>query len=136
MNIGLLDFILCFYLDGLDMVFEGRPRLSPRTLCPYCKILARVMQSSESLSDLAPPDMGPHIFKTLNDGHIDLVLTDLVIIAHRWAEIPHARQCTLGFITHWIEDVALVEKWIPCRDEIQASPPWMWFPRPLMLAFI
>jgi hypothetical protein len=121
---------------ALTWFFEGRPRLSPRTLCPYCRTLACVMQSSESPSDLAPSDMSSHIFRTLDDGQMGLVLADLVMMAHRWDESPHVGQCTLGLITHWIEDVAAVDNQIPCRDEMQPPPPWTQCPRPLTLASI
>jgi hypothetical protein len=61
---------------ALTWFFEGRPRLSLRTLCPYCRTLARVMQSSESPSDLAPFDMSSHIFRTLDDGQMGLVFVE------------------------------------------------------------
>jgi hypothetical protein len=91
---------------ALTWFFEGRPRLSPRTLCSYCRTLARVMQSSESPSDLAPSEISSHIFRTLDNGQMGMVLTDFVMMTDRRAEIPHAGQRTPGIITHWIEDVA------------------------------
>jgi hypothetical protein len=75
---------------ALTWFFEGHPRLSPRTLYPYCRTLARVMQSSESPNDLLPSDMSSHILRTLDDGQMGLVLEDLVMMAHRWDESPHA----------------------------------------------
>jgi hypothetical protein len=59
-------------------------------LCPYCKTLARVMKSSESPNDLTPSHMSSYIFKTLDNGEMGLVLADLVMMTHKWAEIPHA----------------------------------------------
>jgi hypothetical protein len=50
-----------------------------------------------------------------------LILIDLIMVAHRWAEIPHARQCTPRIIARWIEDVALVDSWMPSKDEIVMS---------------
>jgi hypothetical protein len=94
---------------ALTWFFEGRPRLAPTTLCPYCKNLARVMQSSESPSDLAPSDMSSHILRTLDNGQMGLVLADLVMMAHKWVESPHAGQCTSGLVSHWIEGVVAVE---------------------------
>jgi hypothetical protein len=85
---------------ALIWFFEGCPRFSSRTLCPYCRTLARVMQSSESRTDLAPFDMISRTFKSLDDGHMGLVLADLAMMAHRWAESPQAGQFTSGIITH------------------------------------
>jgi hypothetical protein len=73
MNFGQPCFILWLVLDGLDMVLEGRPGLVPRTLCFYCKTLARVMESSGSSSDSPPLDNGSHILRTLDSGQIGLV---------------------------------------------------------------
>jgi hypothetical protein len=81
-----------------------------------------VMQSGESPNDLAPSDMSSHIFRTMDNGHMGLVLTYLVMMAHRWAESPHARKCTPRIISHWIEDVAAVDSQIPCRDEMRPPP--------------
>jgi hypothetical protein len=79
---------------ALTWFFEGHPRISPRTLCPYCNILAHVMQSDESPTVLAPSKMGSHIFKTLDNGQMGLVLTDLVMMAHKCTKSPHVGQCT------------------------------------------
>jgi hypothetical protein len=43
--------------------------------------LACVMQSSESPSVLTHSDMGSHIFNTLDDGHMGLILTDFSMVA-------------------------------------------------------
>jgi hypothetical protein len=84
----------------LTWFFEGRPRFSPRTLFPCCKTLARVMQRKESPNDVTPSNMSSHIFRTLDDGQMGLVLADLVTMAHRWDGSPQAGQCTPGIITH------------------------------------
>jgi hypothetical protein len=76
-------------------------------------ILGHVMQSNESPCDSTTLDMGSPIFRTLDDGQMGLVLTDLVMMAHKWVEIPHLGQCTPGLITHWIEDVSPIDSWIP-----------------------
>jgi hypothetical protein len=121
---------------ALIWFFEGCPRISPRTLCLYCKTLARVMQSNELSSDLPPSDMSSHIFKTLNDGQVGLVLADLVTMAHRWDESPHAGQSNPRLIIHWIEDVAATDNRIPLRDKMQPPLPRMQCPEPLTLASI
>jgi hypothetical protein len=53
--------------------FEGCLGLVPRTLCLYCRTLARVMESSGSSSDSPPSDIGSHI-RTLVDGQMGLGL--------------------------------------------------------------
>jgi hypothetical protein len=83
---------------------------------PLCRTLACEMQSSDSPSDLTPSNMISHIFGTLYDGQMDMVLTDMVMMAHRWAEIQHIGQCTPGIITHWIDNVATVDNMILCKD--------------------
>jgi hypothetical protein len=50
-----------------------------------------------------------------------LILTDWVMVAHRWDGSPHVGQCIPGIITHWMEDVASMDSWMPCRDEIHLS---------------
>jgi hypothetical protein len=94
---------------ALTWFFEGRPKLSPRTLCPYYRTSTPVMQRNESPSDLAPLDMTSHIFKTLDDEQMRLVLADLVMMAHKWVESPYAEKCTRGLISHYIEGVAAVD---------------------------
>jgi hypothetical protein len=80
-----------------------------------------VMQSSELPSDLAHLDSGSHIFRTLDDGWMGLFLTDLVMLAHRWVGIPHVGHYTPGIITHWMEDVTLVDSWMPCKGSGSVS---------------
>jgi hypothetical protein len=90
----------------LTWFFEGCPKISPRMLCPYCKTLGHVMQSSESPNDMPRSDMGSHIFETLDDGKMGLVLTYMVMVAHRWAEVTHLGIYTPDPTLHWMEDVA------------------------------
>jgi hypothetical protein len=67
---------------------------------PLLQDLARVMKSTESTSDLTHSYMGSHIFRTLDDGWMGLILTALVMVAHRWEEIPHPGLYTPEAILH------------------------------------
>jgi hypothetical protein len=76
--------------------------------------------------------MGSHIFKTLYDGQMGLILTDLVMVAHKWEKIPHPRLYTPKAILHWMEGIAQGDDWRTPKDNAQPSPlqtpplaPWM-----------
>jgi hypothetical protein len=43
-------------------------------------------------------------------------LTDMVMMAGRWEEIPHLGQCTPHLIQHLMEDVALGYAWTLLRE--------------------
>jgi hypothetical protein len=53
-----------------------------------------------------------------------LYLLDMVMVAQRWEKSPHPGHYTPEIITHWMEDVALVDGWMTCRDDIHPPPPW------------
>jgi hypothetical protein len=60
---------------------------------PLLQDMARVMQSIESPSGLTHSNTGSHIFGTLDDGLMGLILTDMVLVlmAHLCAESPKER---------------------------------------------
>jgi hypothetical protein len=55
---------------------------------PLLQDMARVMQSIESPSGLTHSNIGSHIFWTLDDGQMGLILIDMVMVAQRWARNP------------------------------------------------
>jgi hypothetical protein len=69
-----------------------------RDVVPYCGTLAHVMEINESSNDSTPSDSGSHTLGTLDDGHMGLVLSKLVIMPHTWAEIQRARKSTLELL--------------------------------------
>jgi hypothetical protein len=61
-----------------------------------------------------------------------LILTDLVMVAQRWEEIPHRGLYTPKAILHWMEDVAQGGDWRTPKYDAQPSlfrrpplAPWM-----------
>ena len=77
------------------------------------------MLQSIKLSDgLTHSDIGSHIFWTLDDGSMGLILTDMVMMAHLWTGSPNFGQCTHTLPNHLMEDVALGSDWIACKDEM------------------
>jgi hypothetical protein len=73
-----------------------------RDVVPYCRTLARVMESSESSSDSTPSSSGSHTLENLDNGQMGFVLSKLVIMPHTWAESPQSGQSTLELLC--IED--------------------------------
>jgi hypothetical protein len=56
----------------------------------------------------------------------------MVTVAKRWEKNPHPGHYTMEIIMHWIlEDVALVDGWMTCIDDIYPPPPWTPFFTPL-----
>ena len=45
-------------------------------------------------------------------------LTDIVMMANRWAESPHLGQCTPHLLQHLIKDIALHYDWKPIKEVI------------------
>jgi hypothetical protein len=90
---------------------------------PLLQDMARVMKSVESLDGLTHSVTGSHIFWTLDDTN-GLVFaryghggTEMGKNPTPWALHPKT-------IMHWMEDVALVDGWMTCRDDIHPPPPW------------
>jgi hypothetical protein len=82
-----------------------------------------VMQNVESLGGLTYSDIGSHIFWTLDDGMMGLILTDMVMMAHLWAGGPYFGLCTHTLPSH-LMDVAIGLAWTTCKDDVHPPPPW------------
>jgi hypothetical protein len=101
---------------------------------PLLHDMSRVMQSFESPSGLTHSNIGSHIFKTLDDGRIGLILIDMVMVAQRWEGSQHPGLYTPRTIMHWMEDIAQGDDWRTHRDDIHSSTPWMLCSTPWTLA--
>jgi hypothetical protein len=53
-----------------------------------------------------------HIFCTLDDGHMGLILRDMVAMTHLWAGSPYFGHYTHTLPIHLMEDIALGSAWI------------------------
>jgi hypothetical protein len=57
---------------------------------PYCRTLARVLESRESSSDSLHSNHGSHTLEALDDGHMGLFFEQVGHMPHTWEESPHA----------------------------------------------
>jgi hypothetical protein len=66
---------------------------------PLLQDMARVMQSIESPNGLTHSNIGSHIFRTLDDGQMGLILIDMVMVAqdgqksHTLGSTPQRLSC-------------------------------------------
>ena len=123
MNFGY--HVLYFVLFWMAWFFEEIHGLVPRTLCLYCRSWARVMESSGSSSDSSPSNIGSHILRTLDDGHMGLGLSRSTRYRTLMGQKPHMLgKVNQGLFTHMMEDVVVEVTQESFRDEKQPSSPW------------
>jgi hypothetical protein len=81
----------------------------------YCRTLARVMEIN---SDSIPLYSVSHTLGTLDDGHMGLSLSRLVIMPHTQDEITQARKITL--------EAPLEAPWHHLGTKLHSSCTWTW----------
>jgi hypothetical protein len=84
--------------------------------------MARVMQSVEAFDGLTYSNTGSHIFRNLDDGHMGLILIDMVKMAHLWIGNPYFGKCTHILPSHLMEDIALRLASTACIYEMHPLP--------------
>jgi hypothetical protein len=87
----LISYFVLIWMP-LTWFFEGHPKAFTQDVVPLLQDMARVMQSIESPSGSTHSDTSSHIFWTLDDGQMGLILTDIVMMAHLWAGSPYSGQ--------------------------------------------
>ena len=108
---------------NLTWYFEGHPKISCRTFCLNCRIWDVWCRALSHLVDWQT-QIQTHIFWTLDDEFMGLILTDMVMMAHLWAGGPCFGLCTHTLPIYLMDYVVLGVAWIACRDDVHPPPPW------------
>jgi hypothetical protein len=66
----------------------------------------------------APSNTGSHTSWTLDDGQMSFYFANTFIPTHRWARSPCLGALYTEVIRHWMEGIALMHDWIPCKDNM------------------